>query len=310
MLKPSKKHLPQDLFIDVRLPKFLAAKKQKTLKKSITFSGIGLHTGKKVSMTLSPAPPETGFVFRQKINDGLVIIEANYKNVKSTKLCTLLSDSSGNSVSTVEHVLSALYGLELDNVYIDLDSSEIPVCDGSSLEFVNKLKEGSFEEQNSYKKFIKIKKNIEVIDGNKIARVSPFDNTLITTEVEYKHKLIGKQSISLILNPEIYSSQICSARTFGFLKDVENLRKSGLGLGGNLDNAIVLDDEKVLNKEGLRFSDEFVRHKALDFIGDISLAGYKILGSFFTSHTGHNLNYRLIKKIFDSPDSWELVCSN
>ena len=250
------------------------------------------------------------FVFRQRKNDRVIIIEANYKNVKSTKLCTLLSDSSGNSISTVEHILSALYGLELDNIYIDLDSSEIPVCDGSSLEFVNKLKKNEFAEQNSYKKFIKIKKNIEVFDGKKVARVSPFDNTLITTEIEYNHKLIGKQSISLMLNPDIYSSQICSARTFGFLKDVENLRKAGFALGGSLENAIVLDDERVLNENGLRFSDEFVRHKVLDFLGDISLAGYKILGSFFSSQTGHNLNYRLIKKIFDSPDSWELVCSN
>ena len=310
MLNLSKENLKQDLFIDVKLPKFLAAKKQKTLKKSMSFSGVGLHTGKKVSMTLSPAPPETGFVFRQRKNDRVIIIEANYKNVKSTKLCTLLSDSSGNSISTVEHILSALYGLELDNIYIDLDSSEIPVCDGSSLEFVNKLKKNEFAEQNSYKKFIKIKKNIEVFDGKKVARVSPFDNTLITTEIEYNHKLIGKQSISLMLNPDIYSSQICSARTFGFLKDVENLRKAGFALGGSLENAIVLDDERVLNENGLRFSDEFVRHKVLDFLGDISLAGYKILGSFFSSQTGHNLNYRLIKKIFDSPDSWELVCSN
>ena len=168
----------------------------------------------------------------------------------------------------------------------------------------------SFEEQKSHKKFLKIKKNVEIKIDNKISRVSPFDNTLITTEVNYNHKVIGKQSISLVLNPNIYKSQISSARTFGFLKDVENLRKSGLALGGSLENAIVLDEEEVLNEEGLRFTDEFVRHKLLDFIGDISLSGYRILGSFYTSHPGHELNLELLKKIFESQDNWELVCSN
>ena len=261
-------------------------------------------------MVLSPSSSETGVVFRRRIKNKISEIKASFQNVKSTRLCTLLSDSKGNSVSTVEHILSALYALEIDNVYIDIDSNEIPVYDGSALEFVKKLNSTGTSEIDSYKRYIKINKNIEVTDGNKKARVSPFDSTLITTEIEYDHKMIGKQTISLVLNPSIYQSQICSARTFGFLNDVENLRKSGLAIGGSLENAIVLDEEKILNKEGLRFSDEFVRHKLLDFIGDISLSGYRILGSFFTSHTGHELNYKLIKKIFESRDNWELVCSN
>ena len=222
----------------------------------------------------------------------------------------MLADSKKNSVSTVEHILSALYAYEVDNVYIDINSNEIPVYDGSSKFFVNSIKKAGFDNQDSYKKFIRIKKNIEIRENNKIARVTPFDNTLITTEVSYDHPAIGKQSISLILEPNIYETQVCSARTFGFLKDVEALRKKGLALGGSLENAVVLDDDKVINKEGIRFSDEFVRHKLLDFIGDISLSGYRILGSFYSSHTGHSLNYQLIKKIFDSPDSWELICSN
>ncbi len=310
MLNLKKKQLNQNLFCDVRLPKFLFAKKQLTINNQINFSGIGLHTGNKVKMVLSPAPPETGIIFRRKMKNKTVLIPANHQYVKSTKLCTLLSDSNGNSVSTVEHILSALHAYEIDNLYIDVDSDEIPVYDGSSIHFVQELEKIKFQEQNSYKKFLKIKKNIEVTDGNKCARVSPFDNTLITTDIEYDHKLIGKQSISLVLNSEIYKSQVSSARTFGFLKDVENLRKSGLALGGSLDNAIVLDEKKVLNKNGLRFSDEFVRHKLLDFIGDISLSGFRILGSFYSSHTGHDLNFRLIKKIFESPDNWELICSN
>ncbi len=307
---PNKKTVLDNSFVEVKLPKFLNATRQKTLKSKITFTGIGLHTGNKVKMTLNPAPIETGIVFRRQIKGKTEEIKANYKNVVSTRLCTVLSDINGNSVSTVEHILSALYAYEIDNVFIDINSNEIPVYDGSSLEFVKMIEKVSFEEQKSHKKFLKIKKNVEVKIDNKISRVSPFDNTLITTEVNYNHKAIGKQSISLILNPNIYKSQISSARTFGFLKDVENLRKSGLALGGSLENAIVLDKEEVLNEEGLRFTDEFVRHKLLDFIGDISLSGYRILGSFYTSHPGHELNLELLKKIFESQDNWELVCSN
>ena len=307
---PNKKTVLDNSFVEVKLPKFLNATRQKTLKSKITFTGIGLHTGNKVKMTLNPAPIETGIVFRRQIKGKTEEIKANYKNVVSTRLCTVLSDINGNSVSTVEHILSALYAYEIDNVFIDIDSNEIPVYDGSSLEFVKMIEKVSFEEQKSHKKFLKIKKNVEVKIDNKISRVSPFDNTLITTEVNYNHKVIGKQSISLVLNPNIYKSQISSARTFGFLKDVENLRKSGLALGGSLENAIVLDEEEVLNEEGLRFTDEFVRHKLLDFIGDISLSGYRILGSFYTSHPGHELNLELLKKIFESQDNWELVCSN
>ena len=200
--------------------------------------------------------------------------------------------------------------MEIDNVIIELDSNEIPVYDGSAQDFVKKIKEVGFQEQDSFKKFIKIKKIIEVKSENKYVRVCPFDNTLISTVIDYDHKIIGKQSISIMLTPQIYESQICSARTFGFLKDVEILRKNGLALGGSLDNAIVLDEERVLNKNGLRFSDEFVRHKLLDFIGDISLSGYRMLGSFFSSHPGHAVNNQLLKKVFQSPDNWELVCSN
>ena len=298
------------LFTDQKLPRFLIAEKQKTISKPITITGIGLHTGNNVSMTLNPAPPNTGFVFRIKKGKSTVFIRAIYSNVHSTELCTLLSDGNGNNISTVEHILSALHGLEIDNVYIDLDSNEVPVCDGSSIIFINSLKKNGFKSQDNFKKFIKIKKVIEVKDNEKIARVSPFDQTMITCNVEYPHKCIGKQSISLTLTPDLYETQISSARTFGFIRDVDKLKEKGLILGGSLDNAIVLDDEKVLNKDGLRFADEFVRHKVLDFIGDISLAGYKIIGSFYTTHSGHELNLKLLKEIFSSNDNWELISSN
>jgi len=305
-----KKQNIKSSFTDQKLPRFLIAEKQKTISKSMTITGIGLHTGNNVSMTLNPAPPNTGFVFRIKKDKSTVFIKAIYSNVHSTELCTLLSDGNGNNISTVEHILSALHGLEIDNVYIDLDSNEVPVCDGSSIIFINSLKKNGFQSQDNFKKFIKIKKVIEVKDNEKIARVSPFDQTMITCNVEYPHKCIGKQSISLTLTPDLYETQISSARTFGFIRDVEKLKEKGLILGGSLDNAIVLDDEKVLNKDGLRFTDEFVRHKVLDFIGDISLAGHKIIGSFYTSHTGHELNLKLLKEIFSSNDNWELISSN
>ncbi len=292
-------------------PKFVVAKKQKSIKKDITITGIGLHTGNNVTMTLRRAPINTGYVFRvMKPNKKILELKADFRNVKSTQLCTLLSNNEGNTISTVEHILSACYGLEIDNIFIDLDSNEIPVCDGSSYDFVSRLENSGIDEQSEFKKFIRIKKIIEVKDGCKVARVSPFDQTMISCEINYDHKLIGKQSISLILTPDIYKSQICNARTFGFLKDVEKMRSSKLALGGSLDNAVVLDDTKVLNKDGLRFSDEFVRHKVLDFIGDISLSGYRMLGSFYTSHSGHSLNIILLNKIFESEENWELVCSN
>mgnify|MGYP001244053603 FL=1 len=305
-----KKQFENTSFINQKLPKFLVAEKQKTICKKILIHGIGLHTGNRVSMTLSPAPANTGFSFRLIKNGKKVNLKAHYTNVKSTELCTLISDNNGNTVSTVEHILSALYGLEIDNIFIDLNSNEVPVCDGSSMMFVDLLQKNGFQSQNHFKKFIKIKRLIEVRDAEKTARVTPFDQTMITCNVEYPHKCIGKQSISLTLTPEFYKSQICSARTFGFMKDVEELKKKGLIKGGSLENAIVLDDNKVLNENGLRYSDEFVRHKVLDFIGDISLAGYRIIGSFFTSHSGHELNLKLLKEIFSSKENWELISSN
>ena len=310
MLNPSLKSKENHHPISGSLPKIFVAKKQKTIKTSINFSGVGLHTGNKVTMSINPAPSDTGYVFRTFKKGRKISIRAHYKNVTSTNLCTMISDSNGNSVSTVEHVLSALSGLDIDNAFIDLDSNEVPVCDGSSKQFVDSINTVGFESQSSFKKFIKILKNVEVKEGNKVARVSPFDQTLISCKIDYDHKCIGKQSISLLLNSKIYQSQICSSRTFGFLEDVERLRSKGLALGGSLKNAIVLGKDKIINDEGLRFSDEFVRHKVLDFIGDISLSGYKMLGSFLTSSSGHSLNVKLLEKIFESPSNWELVCSN
>ena len=287
------------------LPKISFAKKQRTILESLEFDGIGLHTGNKIKMSIFPAPVDSGVTFRKRGKNGaLTKIRAHYKNVQSTNLCTVLSNNSGCKVSTVEHVLSALHALEIDNVYIDINSNEIPVYDGSSQSFVEMFENVGYQSQEGFKKYIKILKTVEVLHNGRVARVSPFDKTLITSEINFEHKAIGKQSISLLLTPELYMTQISPARTFGFANQVESLRQRGLALGGSLDNAIVLDEERVLNPEGLRFSDEFVRHKVLDFIGDISLAGNKILGSFFTSSSGHEINIKLLEKIFESQSNW------
>ena len=261
-------------------------------------------------MTVSPAPPETGFVFRITNNNKKFEIKASFLNVSSTKLCTTISDKLGNSVSTIEHILSALHGMDLDNIFIDLDNKEVPVYDGSAQNFIEEIEKVGTIEQNSYKSFVKILKKVEVRDGDKLARVLPFDYTLITSEINYENQVIGKQSMSILLNRDIYISQISKARTFGLLEDVDALRKAGLALGGGLDNAIVVDKTKILNEEGLRFSDEFIRHKILDFVGDLALSGKKIIGSFFTSQSGHDLNVKLLKKIFESEDNYKVITSN
>jgi len=310
MLVQKKKPITGPNFVTFNPPKIKTAKKQKTILKTINFSGKGLHSNNKVNMTISPAPPETGVVFRITNNKKKFEIKASFLNVSSTKLCTTISDEFGNSVSTIEHILSALYGMELDNIFIDLDNKEVPVYDGSAQKFIEEIEKAGTIEQNSYKNFIKILKKVEVRDGDKLARVLPFDYTLISSEINYKNQVIGKQSMSILLNKDIYISQISKARTFGLLEDVDALRKAGLALGGGLDNAIVVDKTKILNEEGLRYSDEFIRHKILDFIGDIALSGNKIIGSFFTSQSGHDLNVKLLKKIFESEDNYKIITSN
>ena len=310
MLHPKKKPFESSDFIPFNPPRLRIAKKQKTLSKSIKFTGKGLHSNNNVTMTINPAPSNTGFIFRVSKNNKIFEIKASYTNVTSTKLCTTISDNLGNSVSTIEHVLSALYGMELDNIYIDLDNNEVPVNDGSSQKFVEEIEKAEVIEQESFKSFIKILKKVEVMEENKFVRVLPFDYTLISSEINYTNEVIGKQSMSILLNKDIYVSQISKARTFGLLEDVDALRKAGLALGGGLDNAIVVDKTRILNQEGLRYSDEFIRHKILDFIGDLALSGSKIIGSFFTSQSGHDLNIKLLKKIFESKDNYKIITSN
>lgn len=303
----SKSEVINQVNISSPLPKISYASKQKTLSKTISFSGVGLHTGCKSTIVLHPAPENTGYLF--KIKNGpcsFSDILGTYSNVSSTILCTTLSNQSGFKISTTEHLLSSLYGLEIDNVIIEIIAgNEIPILDGSASEFVDGINSCGSETQNFTKKIIKITKEVEVIENDKVIRVSPHDETLITCEIDFDSKIIGHQSMSLILNRDIYSSQISNARTFGFLEQVEILRKKGLALGGNFENAIVISKDKVVSKNGLRYNDEFVRHKTLDLIGDFSLAGFKIQASIFSYKAGHDLNNKLLRKIFSSSENWE-----
>ena len=311
LIKNNDKSFKKATNYTTKLPKIELAKKQVTISNSINFKGIGLHSGNKVKMSIHPAEANTGYIFKfAGKNKKKSVIVGNYKNVVSTKLCTTISNSNNDKISTTEHILSALYAMNIDNAVIELDNNEVPIMDGSSKEFVESIKENKIEELALFKKYIKIKRKVEYKYANKTIRVSPYSGTLITCEIGFNTKAIGKQTISFVLNSDIYSNEISSARTFGFLDDISFLRKNGLALGGSLDNAIVIDKDRVLNKSGLRYSDEFVRHKSLDLLGDIALAQHKILGSFFSYHSGHSLNNKLLHKIFASKNNWEFVDSN
>ena len=309
--KKELKQLDKQISGLTNLPKLKIAQKQFTLSNKVKFSGVGLHSGKKINMTLHPSDENTGIIFRLRNKHGLTSdIKATYNNVSDTFLCTTLKNEDGQCVSTTEHLLSSLYSFNIDNLIIEIDNNEIPILDGSSRLFFEAISKIGFSEQNSFKKFIKIKKPLEVIDDSAYAKVIPNTETIISCEINFPTKVIGKQSISFPLTTSIFKNEISSARTFGFLNDINYLRGKGLTLGGSLDNAIVISEDKVLNKGGLRFNDEFVRHKALDFIGDLALSGHKMIGSFLSVNGGHTINYKLVKKIFSCRDNWDFVDSN
>lgn len=279
---------------------------QRTLKKEIACASIGLHTGRKVNMTIKPAPVDTGVVFIRKDLPPALPIAAVFNNVSDTTLATSLG-VNGVSVATVEHVLSAFSGMGVDNAVVELDSFEVPIMDGSALPFVNMFKEVGTHLQGKTKKLLVIKKPVSVTEGDGSAILLPAGEFKITYEIDFRHRAIGKQSYSMIFSDEKYEKEICAARTFGFLNEVEYLQAKGLALGGSLKNAIVLDDGKIINKEGLRFPDEFVRHKILDAIGDLFLLGMPIIGHFIAHKSGHHLNNLLLRELMKKTDSWEIV---
>jgi UDP-3-O-[3-hydroxymyristoyl] N-acetylglucosamine deacetylase len=281
---------------------------QRTLNRDINCSSIGLHTGRKVKMKIKPAKEDTGIIFKRKDLPDSPPVRAEFNNVRDTTLATTLG-LNGVSVATVEHILSAFSGMGVDNAIVEIDSYEVPIMDGSALPFVKLLKEVGTHQQEKTKKILLIKKPVSVNNGEGNVAFLPDKQFKITYEINFNHNLIGKQSYSMTFSDEKYEQEICSARTFGFLREVEYLQAKGLGLGGSLENAIVLDDEKIINKEGLRFPDEFVKHKILDAIGDLFLLGMPIIGHFVAYKSGHGLNNLLLKELMRNPHCWEIIHS-
>jgi UDP-3-O-[3-hydroxymyristoyl] N-acetylglucosamine deacetylase len=282
--------------------------KQRTLKNMIRATGVGLHTGAKVYMTLRPAAPNTGIVFRRTDLDPPVEIKGEPYAVGDTRLSSCL-ERKGVRVSTVEHLMSALAGLGIDNAYVDLTAAEVPIMDGSAGPFVFLLQSAGIEEQNARKKFIRIQKPVEVRDGDKWVRFEPHNGFKLTMSIDFAHPVFDKtpQSVTVDFSTTSYVKEVSRARTFGFMQDVETMRAQGLALGGSLDNAIVMDEYRVLNTDGLRYEDEFVKHKVLDAIGDLYLLGHPLIGAFSGHKTGHALNNRLLRRLMEDKPSWELV---
>lgn len=282
--------------------------RQRTLKNVIRATGVGLHSGQKVFMTLRPAPVNAGIVFRRTDLDPVVEIPARADLVNETTLCTGLACGEGK-VQTVEHLLSALAGLGIDNCYIELSAAEVPIMDGSAGPFVFLLQSAGIAEQAAPKRFIRITRPVEVRDGDKTARFEPFDGFRIGFTVQFDHPAIpASQSRAVIdFSTEAYIREVSRARTFGFMRDLEYMRERNLGLGGSMDNAIVLDEFRVLNEDGLRYTDEFVRHKILDAVGDLYLAGHAIIGAYEGFKSGHALNNVLVRALLAEQDAWEEV---
>jgi UDP-3-O-[3-hydroxymyristoyl] N-acetylglucosamine deacetylase len=279
---------------------------QKTIEKEIRCKSVGLHSGRKINMTIKPAGVDEGIVFYRSDLPGSSGIKAEPTSVSNTTLATTLG-TNGTRISTVEHLLSAFFGMGIDNAIIETDSFEIPIMDGSSLPFVDFLKEAGIKSQEKSKRFVVIKEPVSVSDDEGSAAILPSPEFRITYDIDFSHPLIGRQSYDMVFSREAYENDICAARTFGFLQEVEYLQARGLALGGSLNNAIVLNDEKVINKEGLRFSDEFVKHKILDAIGDLSLLGMPIIGHFVAYRSGHRLNNLLLRKLLEHRECWEMV---
>jgi len=282
--------------------------RQRTLKNVIGATGVGLHTGKKVYLTLRPAPVNTGIVFRRVDLDPVAEIPAALDRVSDTRLSTTI-EHKGVRVSTVEHLMSAFAGLHIDNAIVELDADEVPIMDGSAGIFVFLIQSAGIEMQSAPKQFIRINKPIEINDGDKWARFEPFDGFKVSFSIDFEHPSMqsSAQEATIDLSEISFAKEVSRARTFGFLQDVEALQEAGLARGGSLDNAIVMDDFRVINDDGLRYGDEFVKHKILDAIGDLYLLGCPLIGSFCAHKSGHGLNNRLLRELDERQDCWETV---
>ena len=280
---------------------------QQTLSDTILINGIGLHSGLNISMKLIPAEADFGIRFYRTDLKNNNIVKALWSNVTNTRLCTTISNESGTKISTIEHLMSALSGLHIDNLRIEINGPEVPIMDGSSIKFVDLIDQTSTQILNKKRKILKIKKNIKVENNNSSVELKPNNQFSIDFAIDFPSELISKQSCQLQLVNGNYKTDIASARTFGFEKDVDMLRSNGLALGGSLDNAVVVGENKILNSDGLRFKDEFVRHKILDSIGDLYLAGAPIQGYFLGNKSGHHLNNLLLRSLFADKNNYEYI---
>lgn len=287
---------------------FGAMIRQRTLKNIIRATGVGLHTGEKIYLTLRPAPVSTGIVFCRVDLDESVQIKACPENVGETRLSTCLARDDVR-ISTVEHLLSAMAGLGIDNAYIDVSAPEVPIMDGSAGPFVFLIQSAGIEEQNASKRFIRIKRTVEIREDGKRARFEPFDGFKVGFTIEFDHPFIKPdiQHAEIDFSTTSFVKEVSRARTFGFMSEVEQLRERELILGGSLDNAVVLDDYRVLNEDGLRYKDEFVKHKILDVIGDLYLLGHGLIGAFHGVKSGHELNNKLLRMLIADESAWEYV---
>ncbi len=282
--------------------------RQRTLKSVVKATGVGLHSGVKVSLVLRPARVDTGVVFRRVDLARPVDLRADPFGVGDTRLASCL-ERDGVKVATVEHLMSALAGLGIDNIYVDVDAAEMPIMDGSAAPFVFLLQSAGIEEQGAAKKFLRVKKPVEVREGDKWARLAPYDGFSLEFSIAFNHPAVDRSATTARVDfgDQSYLREVARARTFGFMQDVESLRDQGLALGGSLENAIVMDEYRVLNSEGLRYADEFVKHKILDAIGDLYLAGHPLLGAFSAHKSGHALNNALLRSLLADASAWEIV---
>lgn len=283
--------------------------KQRTLKRIVQISGIGLHTGQKVTLTLYPAPANTGIVYRRIDLKPSVDFLVNVQSVGNTVLCTCLKNRYGIQIFTVEHLSAAQSSLGIDNIFIELNAPEIPILDGSASPFVSLLLHAGIQELNSAKKFLKLKRSIRVEDGDKWAEIGPSDGFTLDFTIDYNHPAIhiDVQHYFFNFSSKSFIYEISPARTFGFIDNVKDLHSRGFALGGSLNSSVIMDNNKILNVEGLRFSNELVRHKILDAIGDLFMCGYNVIGSFVAFKSGHTLNHKLLQTVLSCQEAWEIV---
>ncbi|HVY41619.1 MAG TPA: UDP-3-O-acyl-N-acetylglucosamine deacetylase [Hyphomicrobiaceae bacterium] len=287
--------------------RFIGAR-QTTIAREIEITGTGVHSGAPASVVLHPAPAETGLRFLVSKRGKIISeISADVRSVKNLTLCTVVGDDRGVTVGTVEHLLSAVRGLCVDNCYIEIDSKEVPIMDGSAAAFVSAIDDAGVRELAASRKFIKVIKPIRIQEGNSWGELSPYNGFQLDVEIDFDSPVIGRQRMRLDMSPGTYRNELARARTFGFMRDVEKLWKSGLALGASLENTVAIGDDRIMNPEGLRYPQEFVRHKMLDAVGDLALAGAPLLGAYKSVRGGHRLNAHVVQALLADPDAWAYV---